>query len=268
MRTLGDDILGAMAALSRQCPDGVALKAIAAEVGEQMSFILAAALKLNEAGRAVLVARGKGKGALYLASNNHAVPVCRVCRREFERKKKSKRVTCSRSCHAAITWTDPAQKAKRIAAIKAQRQTPQGKANSVARNKKRWADPKQKARLIEQNKKRWADPVTKAQISAAIRNSHRSPEKRALFSAVRKAYWDDPKKRQKMIDGIKRSKSSPEARALFSKLLRERWADPVWREKYLAAVKRTANLPKTKAANSARLKAYHAARRRHEQRAG
>jgi len=252
MRTLGDDILDVIAPVV----GGVALKSIAAKVGEALQFVRAAAEKLDNAGRAVLIVRGRG-GALILAPIPYATPVCRVCHREFERKRKSKRVTCSRSCHASIGWRDPAKKARRVAAIKAQRQTPQGKANSIARNKKRWSDPEQRERLRQQNKARWGDPVMKARMVAAIRNVRRQPEKRAQSSEIRKRHWADPKKCAKMIAGIKRSKSTPEARAKFSKLLKDRWADPVLRKKYLAAVRRTANLAKTRAATKAR----HAANR-------
>lgn len=252
LKPLTDDIVETM---ESHCLSIVSASAMARLVGEPMTNVAAAFKALDVARRARMLRRGQGKGTLYLASNNHAVPICCVCHREFERPKKSVRLTCSRACHASLGWGGAVRKAKRIGAIKAQRQTPQGKANSRARNLKRWSDPKQRERASEQNRKRWADPVMKAKMSAAIRNAQRKPEQRALYSAVRKAYWDDPKKRDKMLAGIRKSKSTPEARAKFSKLLKDRWADPVMRAKYTAANK--ARNEENRAASSARLKALH-----------
>lgn len=237
--------------------DATTIRQIAAVLGERPDVIKRTAEKMDAAGDAILIRRGK---ADVLAPADHPVPVCRTCRREFTRKKKSKSVTCARSCAVALSWRNPGTKAQRKASITAQKRTPEGRAKSVAVNNKRWSDPKQRERLAEQSRKRWADPVQHALLSSKIRVVQRSPEKRAKASEARKRAWDDPEIRARMTAGIQQSKSSPEARAKFSKLLKDRWADPVWRAKYTEANKRR-NTERLRKVTSERMTAFHAERR-------
>lgn len=173
---------------------------------------------------------------------------CIVCGAGFalppKRKTSDKRrQTCSRSCAVALAWKNQDSRAKRIASIKAERNTPGAKARAARINRERWARPGEREKLARRNRERWADPSIREAMSAAIRAVQGTPEMRAHYSQMRRRQWaEDQSYRERTVEGIRRSKGSPEARALFSILLKARWRDPARRAKYMTAVRSNSKL--------------------------
>jgi hypothetical protein len=241
-------------------PDlSISAQQAAAALVERIDIVRAAMHQANKSAAADLV-RHRGSRELFLVPcgtrGDDLLNICVVCRQSFTRRPNSSARTCSRSCANSLGWSDPQKVQKRIANIKAEKQTAEAKARHAENNQKRWSRPGERERLSKKNKERWADPAERAKMSRGIRKAQNDPEQRQLYSEIRKRYWADPEKRRKMVDGIRRSKGSPEARALFSSLLKQRWRDPILREKYMAAVRA-----------SARRASEAAARRRSENRA-
>lgn len=208
---------------------------VAAAIVSEEAAVRRAFERLESSGKAKIVRRGRG---LHLVPADWPVPMCIVCRAEFERPRKSKRVTCCRSCAVSLSWKNPDTKQQRVASIKDERQTEEARARAIRNNKKRWSRPGEREKLSERNRQMWADPYENAKMSVAIQKVQLTPERREFQSKQIKSRWDDPKGREKLVRGIRNSKSTPEARAKFSRLLRERWQDPEWREKYLAATRK------------------------------
>jgi hypothetical protein len=172
--------------------------------------------------------------------------ICVVCGAEFERpNRKSKRQTCSRACWASFGWRH--NRDQRIASIKATLGSPKQRARISALNLFRWAKPGAREKLSAWNRERWSDERVRAELSRAIAEAW-TPEHRAGMAAIRTEEWrTDRHYREATIAGIRRSKRTPEARALFSALLKRRWQDPVWREKWIAGFTKARNRPETKA---------------------
>ena len=176
--------------------------------------------------------------------------ICVVCGEPFERPNpKSRRVTCSRSCHAALGWRrDPE---KRIANIGAAARAPRRRARTIEVNRQRWARPGEREKLSERNRDRWADPETRVALGRAI-SAGWTAEKRASYSAFRTRQWaEDTAFREAVTAGVRRSHRSPEYRALFSRLLKARWQDPAWRAKWQAGMRRRMRRPEERARMSA-----------------
>jgi hypothetical protein len=254
MKTLADEVLALVG------PNGVSLIEAAKALVADKPSVRAAFLKLDAEGKAI-AARSRGQGRAWrLLSLGDKTPVCKICHREFERPRKSKRATCSRECWASFGWHNPEGKQKRIAAIKRQRASAEGRANTAARNKTLWSDPKQRERLAEWSRKRWSDPEVKAKMSAAIHAVQSKPEMRARYSEIRKAQWKDPVIRERMHEAAKKSQKTQAYREKLRKLVKERWKDPYFREKWTKA-NAARNTPDLRKAASERMKARHKAKR-------
>jgi hypothetical protein len=160
--------------------------------------------------------------------------ICVECGQEFLPAEKSKRLTCSRPCSTRLAWkTNPG---KRLASIKKARTTPESRARSTEVNHRRWAKPGERAKLSEWNRQRWADPAIADALTAAIIEGW-TTDRRRTFSEVRTRQWaEDEAYRAATVAGIRRDKRSPEKRALFSALLRARWQIPEWREMWLVSM--------------------------------
>jgi hypothetical protein len=142
-----------------------------------------------------------------------------------------------------LSWRNPDARSRRIASLKAERNTNHARERQARINRERWARPGEREKLAERNRQRWSDPEIRERWSAAIKEVQGSPEMRRFYSIMRSEQWaNNPEYRARTIAGIRRSKSSPEARALFSTLLRARWQDPVWRAKYMLAVRANGKL--------------------------
>ncbi len=162
--------------------------------------------------------------------------LCEQCGATFEPPRKSKRRTCSRSCHAALGWAR--NRGSRLASISAAQK--RRSAEIVAQNHRRWARPGEREKLSQRNREAWTNPATREKLSAGIRKAQSTPEKRQFYSDMRRALWRDPAYRARVTEIIRTTHRTEEYRALFSALLRERWQDPVWREKWIAAMRRRA----------------------------
>jgi hypothetical protein len=241
--TLADEVLAALPVLFAGDPRGPTAADMAVAFGADLPSVRNAMAALEEKGHARLVRRGR---SLHLVPAGYPGLICPVCRGEFVRKKKSRALTCSRSCAVALSWRNPEVKERRGASISATLTGPEHSARITRNNHERWSRPGEREKLSEQNRRRWADPETKVRVSLSIQREHGTPEKRALYSRIRKAFWDDPAGRKRMVDGIRRSKSTPEAKAKFSALLKARWQDPVMRAKYIAGNRRRAGNRKGK----------------------
>ncbi len=162
---------------------------------------------------------------------------CRSCKKPFTATKDKasarSRVTCSRSCAVALSWTTPGVRERKIANIRIERQSPEAKARLAAHNARRWAKPEEHERLSNWNKARWADPKINKDLSAAIRKAHAKPAFRKLLSDIRKRNWKNPDYRHRMIERNKIGHNTPEFIIMFKRRLAERWADPVARQKML-----------------------------------
>lgn len=204
-------------------------------------------------GRARMFRRGQG-GAVYLAPNGSQHLICPNCRMEFERPKKSRRKSCSRSCAVALSWTDPKVRDRRVSGIKADCAKPERRAKLAELNRKRWARPEEKEKLAEQNRKMWHDPYRAARRSVSIKAAHSTPERREFYAELRRKEWADPEKRRERIEAMKAAKSTPEFKQRFRKLMEDRWKDPELRKKFVEANRRRAE--RQKAAVKKRHEAY------------
>jgi hypothetical protein len=93
---------------------------------------------------------------------------CVICNTEYDRPRKSKRRTCSKSCAVALSWQTPGVKEARTDGIIATKSTPEGRKRNNNGNKARWADPKQHLLLSKQNVERWRDPNYNERVGDAI----------------------------------------------------------------------------------------------------
>lgn len=229
--------------------------------GAGKPFVRVAFQELHDAGVAKILRAGKGRrGTLYLVSADDAAKICanKNCGREFNPPHYgSKRVTCSRKCHAAIGWNDPESAARRRAAISQAHLTPKAKARLAAHNKRRWSDPVQHQMVSEKNSERARirreDPEAFERYRAMMRIIQNSPTKKRLYSELRKQWWADPVMRKKMTDAVNASQAVQNYRKNFGEHNRRRWQDPELRAKYTAA-NSARNTPELKAAASERMK--------------
>lgn len=228
MRSLADRVLDTLPAFE----SAPLAQDVAEYLNTDVPHVRQAFERLEADGRAKIVRRGRG---LHLVPTDYPGLICPVCRGEFVRSKKSKRVTCSRKCGIAWSWQKPGVRERRKEGISKQRQSPEGRANTSERNRRRWSDPKQRERLSKWNKDRWQDPYVKAELSVAIQKAQSRPDRVEFQRNQIKRRWGDAKGREKLVEGIRKSKRTPEARAKFSKLLSDRWKDPEMRAKYTAA---------------------------------
>lgn len=231
--TLADEIISLLVSH----PRGLSIANAASELSVPALRVRDAFITLHSTKRAVVAKRGQG-GAFFLHAAGY--PACFVCHRQFARGKKSKRITCGRSCAVSLSWRSEDARKNRLASIIKERRTPVALARTKAANDKRWSRPGERERLSEANRLRWADPTFKAKTSASIQAVNGSAQARARSSLMRKEQWKDPKFRQATVAGIRKSKQSDEARAKFSDLTKARWRDPEWRKKWLPAVRRNA----------------------------
>lgn len=238
---------------------GVTIAQAVALCGGQQAHVEKAFEAIAVSGAAIMVKRGRG-GVLYLVHPASGVLACKVCRREFARKAKSKRVTCSSHCHAASTWGTVEQRAARGRAISKALSTPEGKARLAEHNKKRWSKPGEREKLAAQNRREWAKPEKAAIRAAKIRINHGKPEVRKFYSDLRKKDWANPVQRKKMRDAAAASQKVAAYRAHFSEVMKQRWKDGDLRKKYTEANK-ARNTPELRAASSKRMKERHAKRR-------
>lgn len=231
MRTLADEILGILSAKALPLSD------ISSRLGSDHQSVRRAAQALNDNGHALLVRRRR---TLHLASTDYAGAVCKNCYGEFVRPimsdgTPSKRLTCSRFCHAAWGWkSKPGARERKIAGIKKHRATPEAKARLAAHNERRWSNPEQHKKLSEQNRREWADPEKKAKRAASIRAVNGSVEFRKLCSDIRKAYWQEPELRDEHLAAIRAARRTPEARRATSAANKRRYEERASRQKYLA----------------------------------
>jgi len=240
MKTLADEILDVLPALTAQRPEGATVEDVANLLYVPAANARAAMKRLRDDGRALLV-RYPGSKRRYLTALNHDFGpkrrACAHCGLVFAAQ--SKRRCCSRPCSIRWGWTrlDPDQREARTANAREGCRRPENRARITAQNLARFSDPVERENIAAHNRKRWADPVARAKNSASIQRVHGSPEYRKLYSDQRKAMWEDPEYRERCIAAMAAAKRTPEARARFSALLRERWQDPAWREKWARAVK-------------------------------
>lgn len=223
-------------------------------VGADSAHVRQAFSELDVAGAATMVKRGKG-GALFVVLPHFKTLACAVCHWEYKRSHKSKRLTCSRACHASLGWRDPDKAAKRRQALKASQNTPKAALRISAHNKKRWSDPKQHDALAAQNRREWQDHEKSAIRSAKIRLKHQRPESRQFYSDLRKKAWADPVMRQKMHDAAAASQKTQAYREKMSAIAIARNKSPEFRAKVIARNKKTANDPTLKKRASERMKA-------------
>lgn len=258
MKTLPEEIAETLPAMLEAAPLGVSLADVAVRLAASVPDVRRAVgtFKARPELGVVVVRYGRApKQFLRLAGVGFGQleRVCEVCGAVFEVKAKTiKKRCCSRSCAPKLIWMNPEARARVMAGIKAQKQTPEGRAHTAEANRKCWADPEQRRRLSDWNKERWADPETKAHLSAAIAASHGRPEVRDKVRKRIRRRWDDPAEREKLERGIRRSKTTQEARAKFSRLLKDRWKDPEFREKWTQGFCRAQSA--RRAALSARMK--------------
>lgn len=215
---------------------GISVAQAVALCGGQLAYVERAFETLAASGSAILVKRGR-RAVVHLVDPASGVLSCKVCRREFARKAKSKRVTCSKGCHSSLSWADPEKAAKRRASISKAHNTPKAKARLAAHNKRRWSDPEQKEKLAAQNRMEWKKPEKAAIRAAKIRLNHQKPEVREFYSKLRKADWARPEYAAMVKAKSAASLREQHRRAFFSDALKRRWADPVWRAKYTNANK-------------------------------
>lgn len=106
---------------------------------------------------------------------------CENCGEVYDRPRKSKRRTCSRSCAVSLSWKNEETRAQRTASIIDAVNTPSNRRRISRENRKRWARQGEREKLSELNKSRWADESFKEKTSATIRDVW-TAEKRAKFS--------------------------------------------------------------------------------------
>lgn len=217
--------------------NGAPIRQIAKYVAADAPAIRTALNTLEQDGFIKLARRGK---ALFVVPPDWPKPICPECRIEFERPKKSKRITCSRSCGVAMSWKNPAVRERRREALKVAQSAPQAVERTRRTNKARWSRPEEREKLSQRNREMWADPETAIKMAVAIAKAHREPARRKAQSEVIKARWNDPEGRAKLVQGIRRCKMSPKARKKCSEALKERWQDPEGRKKLAAACKENA----------------------------
>lgn len=235
MKTLADECLDLL--------DGepIPATALASKLGADRASVRDAIKKLAAEGRAQAFTKGQG-AALHLAPLHYAGRICVICMAAFDppasgaaRKRPSKRQTCSRACAASLSWLKPGAREKKIAAIKAERQTERAKARLAEHDRRRWSKPEEHQKLSEQNRREWADPYKAAKRAVGIKKAHSTPEKRKFYSESRKKEWADPVERERRSKIIKEAKNKPEYKAKHREMMKARWRDPVMREKYTRA---------------------------------
>lgn len=249
MKPLADRIFD----LIPRTPHGLSLQAAKQAARQDTAHVRAAFDALHDTQRAIIVKRGRG-GALYLVHRDTKVLACVVCHTEFTRKPQSKRLTCSRPCHAAYGWRDPVKAEARRKALSAAQSTPKALARTAATNKRRWAKPEEHEKLAEQSRNRWKDPDFRAVVSAKIRVNHQAPEMRAFYSKKRKEDWARPEYAAMVKAKSAASLREQARRARSSQMMKDRWADPAIRAKFIRA-NAARNTPELRAKNAARLKA-------------
>lgn len=253
MKSLADRVLELVPAAT----GGLSLRAAIKALGQNTAHTRAAFEALDKSGRARLFRRGRG-GALYLAPSNSGVLICAVetCRKEFQRGRKSKRVTCSKACQISFGWSsDPERAARRRVALSASQSTPEALARTAAHNKRRWSKPGEREKLAEQNRREWKKPEKAAIRAAKIRLKHQRPESRKFYSDMRKAEWENPVTRARNLKAQNTSKRTQAYREKLSVLAIERNKSPEFRAKVIARNKAIANDPVLKARASKRMKA-------------
>ncbi len=215
---------------------GLSLEDAAGFVGGPLTDSRKAFEKVAADGHAMLVRRGHG-GRLFLVRLDAGVLSCVMCQREYQRGKKSKRVTCSTPCAMSYGWAKAGPEAakKRGEAIAASHDTPEQRARLAAHNKRRWAKPSEKEKLAAQNRREWKDPEKAAIRAAKIRINHQKPEMREFYSKLRKSDWQRPEYAEMVKAKAHASQKVAAYRARFSTLMKQRWADGDLRKKYTAA---------------------------------
>lgn len=251
--TLADEVLTALPALFARFPDGVPLARFVDALGADIASIRRAAKQLNVDARADLMRRLDSREQFLVPLRYRKAAgfrYCANCGETFVLPPESNRRCCSRACGIAWSWTRPGVKDRRVAAIKAERKSPEAQARIAAHNKTRWSRPGEREKLAEQNRREWADPVKRALRAQSIKAVNGSPGMRKFYSDMRKAWWADPVMRKKMHDAALASQSTQEYRLKLSALVRERWRDPVWRKKWEKSSR--LNAQKASAANVGR----------------
>lgn len=236
---------------------GLSLSEAMEVLGHDRAHTKAAFDALASCGKIIVVKRGQG-GRIFAVQSSTGVLACAVCQREFTRKPKSKRRTCSETCHVKLAWRK--NRDERLASLRAAGKSPKRVAALAETNRKRWADPAQHEKVSAENRRRWKDPETAAIMAAKIRLNHSKPEMRKFYSDMRKKAWQDPEYAAMVKAKSAASLREQSRRDKLRDLAKQRWADPVFRAKFTAANK-ARNTPELRAANSARMKARHARRR-------
>ena len=113
---------------------------------------------------------------------------CVMCGAVYDRPRKSKRRTCSRSCAVALSWLAPGVAEARARINSISHSTPEAIERTRKVNLERWSDPKERERLSQLNEQRWGDPTYKAEVSAQIRAAW-TPEIRGKASKQKQEYW-------------------------------------------------------------------------------
>lgn len=203
MLTLADEILAELPYMMGVLPLGPIARDVAGSIAADVPSVRRAMEQLEADGRAKIVRRGR---ALHLVPADYPGLICPVCRAEYVRPRKSRRVTCSRSCGVTLSWRSPEAAQRRIAAITAQRRTPEGQRNTAERNRERWSRPGERERASEQNRARWRDPEMRARLSVSIAKAHGTPERRERQRQAIKARWNDREGRAKLEAGMRRGK--------------------------------------------------------------
>jgi hypothetical protein len=190
--------------------DAPTIQDLTAAAGLDITSMRGKLRALCGSGQAIEIVRGRAK---HYAPTNWPIPVCVVCHKEFERSRKSKRVTCSRSCAVSLSWKNEGTKEARVNSIKIERRTPEARARATRINNERWSRPGEREKLSKQNRERWADPEQNLKQSVAIAKAQRSPERRKAQSEAISKRWNDPGGREKLVMGRHKVLQDPDTRA-------------------------------------------------------
>lgn len=130
---------------------------------------------------------------------------CENCGAGFDRPRKSKRVTCTRSCAVSLSWKNEGTRELRSASIRVAVNAPQNVKRIIAENHKRWARPGERDKLSEQNRREWSDQAKAESRTASIKAANSTPEKRELYSKIADRKWSDANFRERAVEGMRRN---------------------------------------------------------------
>lgn len=245
MKTLADEVLDVLPALAPPRSKGATVPALSKRLDCPAANIRDAMRALHDCDRAMIVRHGERGDAQRLVPMDHDFGLgyparpCRTCEKVFTQLTDGARF-CSRSCRVKWSWRDPDVRARRIASIKVERQTPEAKERLRQHNIRRWSKPEEHAKLSEQNRREWADPAKRAKRSAGIQAANGSPEMRKKYSDRKKEQWKDADYREHTIAAATAGHRTSYSREKASRLLKERWQNPQTRPRYMAGAKKGA----------------------------